>query len=63
MKLIKIGNNIAINVDRIDGITPVAKGSNCTRIYVGGNEHPFIVDCPMDTVIEFISQMRRKREE
>ena len=59
MKLIKIGNNIAINIDRIDGIIPVAKGSNCTRIYVGGNEHPFVVDCPIDTVIEYIQNPQK----
>ena len=63
MKLIKIGDDIAINVDRIDGIIPVAKGSNRTKIYVGGNDDPFIVDCSMDTIIEYLSQIHRKREE
>lgn len=63
MKLIKIGDNIAINIDRIDGIAKDANDPLKAIVYIGGNSDPFIIDCPMDAIIEYISKICKRREE
>lgn len=63
MKLIKIGDNIAINIDRIDGIAKDTKDPLKAIVYIGGNNDPFIIDCPMDAIIEYISKICKRREE
>lgn len=57
MKLIKIDDNVAINIDRIDGIVKDTKDPDYARIYVGGDSDPFVVDCTVDEVIERISRI------
>ena len=56
MKLLVI-KRMAINIDRIDGITPNIVNENETFIYVGGSDEPFTVKKPFESVVDMISNV------
>ena len=59
MKLLEIGKNTYINVDRIDGIT--VEDINKVKVYVGGSDTPWVVDKSYEN--KFLEWIRKETEE
>lgn len=55
MRIIRFDeDNVAINIDRIDGLSYDLR-NHVTTIYVGGSEKPFYVEKPLDEVLQIIA--------
>lgn len=55
----QIGDSIAINIDRLDGIV-INDGK--PRIYVGGSEFPYYTDNTFDEIINLINKYTSEKE-
>lgn len=57
MKLLIFSEDqLAINIDRIDGFVPAKHQENNTAIYVGGSDEPYIVSKTFDEVAMLIRE-------
>ena len=55
MRIIRFGeDNVAINIDRIDGIS-YDTINHRTTVYVGGADKPFFIAKPLDEVLQIIN--------